>query len=187
LRTLLALFAFTPAFVLGSEGVPADAALAGQDAVSRADAAASLLQQKLQARLAQAMAAGGPTAALAVCRDDAPRLAEEARRESGLRLGRTSDRLRNPANAPPEWARPHVSSSAGKRAEEVRPLEVDLGDRIGVLRPIAVKAACLPCHGAPGSFSPEVRQALAKAYPMDRAKGYSAGDWRGFIWVEVSK
>lgn len=156
-------------------------------ALDRADRAVAALQQRLQGRLGQALADQGPAAAIAVCRTDAPRLAAEVGAEQALRLGRTSDRLRSAANAAPAWAAAVVAGTAGHKAADVKPLAFDLGDRVGVLKPIAVAPACTRCHGAPGSLAPGVADALRAAYPADAAMGYGAGDHRGFFWVEVPK
>ena len=107
--------------------------------------------------------------------------------ERKVEIGRTSDRLRNPGNAPPAWARSAVERLAGRPAAEVGPLAVDLGDRVGVLLPIAVKSACLGCHGPAAGLSPKVKEALAAAYPADRATGYAEGDARGFTWVVTAR
>ncbi len=155
--------------------------------VARADAAMQALQRKLATRLMDALKQGGPAAAVAACHDEAARLTGDAADASSVALGRTSDRLRNSRNAPPAWAAAHVAAGAGKKAAEVRPVVVDLGDRIGVLRPIAVAPQCTRCHGSPESISPDVRRALAAAYPDDRAVGYAEGDHRGFMWAVVRK
>lgn len=166
---------------------PTEVPAALVNAVQRADRAAEELQRTLSARLGQAMKAGGPANAIGVCRDEAAGLTAEARSRSGAALGRTSDRLRNPANAPPAWAAAWVAAQAGKRAAEVRPAVFDLGDRVGVLRPIPVGAACTRCHGSAAEVSPEVRVLLQRSYPGDRAQGYAVGDHRGFVWVVVPK
>ncbi len=158
-----------------------------QPAVKRADAAAQTLQRKLSARLVEAMKAGGPAAAVDVCRTEATKLTEEAARDGGALLGRTSDRLRNPRNASPPWAAAAVEASAGKRAAQVRPAVYDLGGRVGVLRPIAVAQPCTRCHGEPSAIPPDVSKLLREAYPGDRATGYVEGDHRGFVWVVVPR
>lgn len=172
------------ALSLAAAPAPLDAA-AAPAAVARADEAAAALQQKLQARLGKALAEGGPAAAVTVCRDEAPRLAAEVAAEKGVRLGRTSDRLRSGANAAPSWAAAAVAASAGRKAAEVRPQLLDLGDRVGVLKPIAVAPACTRCHGK--EVPADVGAALRAAYPSDRATGYEPGDHRGFFWVEVPR
>jgi hypothetical protein len=100
------------------------------DPVARADAAMKALQGALLSRLREEMARGGPPAAITVCRDEAQAITARIAKEQGLALGRTSDRLRSSANAPPAWARETVATSAGKRAAEVQQLTFDLGDRV---------------------------------------------------------
>lgn len=156
-------------------------------AVKRADDAAAALQQRLRARLGKAMADGGPATAVSACRDDAPGIAAEVASAGGVRIGRTSDRLRNAANAAPAWAAAAVAAAAGKPAAAVKPLALDLGDRIGVLKPIALAGACTRCHGKPDAVPAEVAARLQAAYPHDQATGYEAGEHRGFLWVEVPK
>jgi hypothetical protein len=133
------------------------------------------------------MKEGGPARAVTVCRDEASRIASEVSGKTGVALGRTTDRLRSARNAPPAWAQPLVEASRGKRGSDVKPLVVDLGDRIGVLRPIAMGGACLGCHGAPDRIAADVKATLAAAYPRDAAVGYAEGDHRGFFWAEVAR
>jgi mono/diheme cytochrome c family protein len=106
---------------------------------------------------------------------------------TGVGLGRTSHRLRNAANAPPAWAAPYVAAAAGKKAAEVKPVAVDLGDRIGLLRPIPTGQGCLRCHGPAEGLTPGVRDALSRGYPADQATGFAEGDLRGFFWAEASR
>ncbi len=170
----------TPAYAAGE----APARLAS--GIKAADAAISALQRRLAGRLVEEMKAGGPARAITVCRDEAPGIAVETARVRGVRVGRTSHRLRNPANAAPAWAEPFVAKGAGRKAVGVQPTVVDLGDRVGVLRPIATAGVCLQCHGPAGGLSAEVRGYLETAYPADRAIGFEEGDLRGFAWAEAS-
>ena len=50
-----------------------------------------------------ALAVGGPTDAIEVCKIAAPEIAATASDAQGWRIGRTSLKLRNPANAPDAW------------------------------------------------------------------------------------
>lgn len=156
-------------------------------AVARAQESGRAFQKALQARLGAALAQGGPPAAIEVCATDAPRIAAESGAAAGVKLGRTSDRLRSGANAPPEWTRASLKAAEGKKGADVLPLAVDLGSNLGVLLPITVGTACLGCHGPAASLQPKVKEALAARYPADRAVGYQEGDFRGFLWVEVAK
>jgi hypothetical protein len=56
-----------------------------------------------------------------------------------------------------------------------------------VMRPIAHRAICSPCHGRDDQLTPKVRAELAERYPKDRATGFKDGDLRGWLWVEVPK
>ena len=155
--------------------------------VARAEQAMNALQQSLIARLRAAMEQGGPSAAVSVCHDEAVAIADRVAREQGIALGRTSLKLRNPANAPRAWARPHVERAAGTKAAAERLHVVDLGDRVGVLRPIGTIDMCLQCHGDPDIVREKIGPALAATYPKDQATGFAAGDLRGWMWAEVPK
>jgi hypothetical protein len=155
--------------------------------VARADQAMEALRSRLLARLNALLAERGPAGGIEACSAEAAALAREIGAESRLELGRTSHRVRNPSNAPRAWAADQVRAAAGKRGGEVKAAVVDLGDRVGVLRPITAAPACTRCHGAPEAIDPEVRALLAKRYPQDRATGFAAGDHRGFMWAEVKK
>jgi hypothetical protein len=153
--------------------------------VVRAADAVDQLQKALARRLVEELA--DAPAAVGVCHDEAPGLTAEVAAARGLELGRTSHWVRNPANAPRPWARELTTRAAGRPAAEVRPVAVDLGDRVGYLRPIAVTEPCLRCHGQAADLSPGVRAALQGAYPGDQATGFAEGDLRGFFWAEVRK
>ena len=170
------------------EAVPLpDAPAAWAPAIRRAEEAGQAFQKALQARLMAAMAQGGAAAAVDVCATEAAGIARDQSAASGVRMGRTSERLRNPGNVPPAWARTFLLLSSGEKAKDVAPLAVDLGAEVGVLLPIAVRPACLGCHGPAAGIAPKVKEALAARYPRDQATGYADGDFRGFLWVESRK
>ena len=147
--------------------------------------------RELQTGLVQALTGelneGGPASAVHVCRDEAQSITARVAEEKGIALGRTSHRLRNPVNAPRDWARPFVEDGAGKKTSEVEEQLVDVGDRVGVLKPINTVGLCTNCHGQPDEIAPDVKAALADTYPDDRAVGFSVGDLRGWMWAEVPK
>ncbi len=153
--------------------------------VQAADGAIQQLQQRLAKRLFQEIERGGPVAAVTVCRDEAQSIARAVRSERRIAVGRTSDRLRNPANSPRPWAAAWVARAAGTKADRVDAIAVDLGDRVGVLRPIATGSVCVSCHGARERFAPELARLLRESYPEDRAVGFAEGDLRGFFWAEA--
>lgn len=148
---------------------------------------------ELKGELTHALAEGGPTGAIHVCRDVAPAIAARLSRKAGASIGRTSLRFRNPANLPEPWQRPQLErfddldadAGAGKlEAYEEAPAP---GIAARYMKAIPTEPACLACHGEPAG---EVREALAEAYPHDRATGYEAGDIRGafyVVWPDASK
>jgi hypothetical protein len=143
-------------------------------------AARDALFQQLLNRLSDALASAGPAAAIDVCQKQAPQIAAEVSTRFGVDIGRTSHRLRNPDNAPPDWARPLVD----QRTTEPQFVSLD-ADGLGVLLPIHLKPQCLMCHGPEQQILPDVRDALARHYPDDQATGFQEGDLRGWFWISV--
>lgn len=155
-------------------------------AVERAEAAMTALQASLLRRLQEATR-DGAGAAVDVCRIEAGAIRDRVVAERALAVGRTSHALRNHANVPPAWASALVTAGAGKRASEVVARVFDLGDKVGVIRPIPMGMLCSNCHGPAEALNAEVRATLQRAYPNDAATGFNEGDLRGWIWAEVSK
>jgi hypothetical protein len=143
-------------------------------------AARDALFEQMVGRLTAVMSDEGPVKAIEVCRTDAPRLAGEVGEKYGLNIGRTSYKLRNPDNAPHEWARPYVDRGVAEPQFVALP-----NDRLGALLPIRLKAKCLLCHGPEQDISQDIRTALAEHYPDDQATGFREDDLRGWFWVEV--
>lgn len=156
-------------------------------AISQADLIIVGMQDSVLRELGDALSRGGPGAAMSFCHLDATFLSQKIGRTEGVAVGRTSDRLRNPTNAPKAWAEALVKANAGKQARSVEGFAVDLGDKVGVLRPIAERPMCAGCHGPTDTLSPAVRSTLADLYPVDRAVGFKEGEIRGWFWVEMPK
>lgn len=166
-----------------SAEVPADL----QAAARHGDLIIVSLQGALLSELRRELGAGGPAQAMASCHIDAGAAAYRAAREPGVAAGRTSARLRNPTNAPKPWAAAIVARYADQPSAKVAGFVVDLGDRVGVLRPILEQPMCASCHGSEEQLSARVRAELADRYPADRATGFRDGDIRGWFWVEVPR
>ncbi len=181
----LVLFLLTIASCGGKQAsYPRDAAPSAlQPAAEAADLAMDVLQKRLAARLGEAVAAGGPATAVGVCHAEALAITRAVADEHAIELGRTSHRLRNADNAPRAWLRPFVQQAEGQppTGEHV----VDLGDRVGVVRPLFILGPCLQCHGP--EVKPEVAAAISRDYPNDRATGFAEGELRGFMWAEAPK
>ena len=155
--------------------------------IKRGDMAIITLQNAVLSELTREFSRGGPGVAIRSCHLDVTAAAQRIARQEGIAAGRTSSRLRNPLNAPRPWAAPVVQKYAGHRAAGIDGFAVDLGDRVGVMRPILQRTMCSGCHGPADELSPLVRAELQDRYPVDRATGFREGDLRGWFWVEVPK
>ncbi len=137
-------------------------------------------KRELMAALKEGLSRG-PVDAIAACRVRAPEIAGGLSKD-GVRMGRSSHRLRNPANAPPDWVRPildgYVASPSDRSPRTVRLTD----DRRGYVEPISLKPLCVTCHGE--TIAPEVSAEIAELYPEDRAVGFQPGDLGGVFWVE---
>lgn len=158
-------------------------------AIERAHVASDEVRKNFKKVLAEAMAQGGPAKALPGCRVEAPKIPARAqgKPQEILSVGRTSLKLRSPKNAPPTWTKPYLEKYAGLKPTELPKHEiVQLGKgHFGYLEPIFVEPICLNCHGS--HLSSDVQKAIHQDYPDDQAVGFNAGDFRGFLWVELKK
>jgi hypothetical protein len=163
---------------------PADARL------SAVKEAVPALAGALKTRLQAAMSDGGPEAAARVCADEAQAMTQKLADERGVSVGRSSLRLRNPANQGPEWVTAWLTEQGERPAAGVEGFaRVDVvgGTRVArVLKPIPVDALCLTCHGPKETLTEPVRALLAARYPTDAATGYAVGDLRGAVWGEAT-
>jgi len=156
------------------------AVFAGESAPARGAELLLPFKQNLQQALKTGLAKG-PVEAIAACRLEAPKIAGQLS-QGGVVVGRTSHRLRNPANVSPEWVTPVLEryvNSAGNRAPQVVELS---GQRVGYVEPIPTQALCLTCHGE--KLAPALEERISELYPQDRATGFREGDLRGVFWVE---
>ena len=165
----------------------ADAPEAFRDAVARGDVVVDAMQKAMLTELTKELQRGGATGAMKACHLAATAVAHEVGLKTGVAAGRTSHKLRNPTNAPASWAAPIVASHAGKAAAGIEGYVVDLGDRVGLMRPIPFRAACAACHGPRERLEPAIVKELKDRYPEDQAFGFNEGDLRGWFWVEVPK
>lgn len=153
--------------------------------MAKADAARGAeILVPLKKELKQALLAGmqqGPLNAISVCKEQAPAIAESLS-TNGVEVGRTSHRLRNPANVAPAWVNTALQSyldEGSTRAPEVQRLA---NNRTGYVEPILLQPMCVACHGR--VLAPDVAAHIEEAYPADEATGFDVGDLRGVYWVE---
>jgi hypothetical protein len=156
-------------------------------AVQRGELILLSIQNAVLSELTRELSERGPGGAIRVCHMSATTVINRVAREEGIAAGRTSARLRTPSNAPKPWAAPIVARYVDRPAAGLDGFVVDLGPAVGVMRPIAHRAICAPCHGREDQLTPKVRDELTERYPKDHATGFKDGDLRGWLWVEVPK
>ncbi len=144
---------------------------------------------ELKGELAKGLKAGGPVAAVGVCKELAPAIASKHAQRSGWDVGRTSLKLRNPNNAPDAWEAAVLLQLEQRRSsgEAVDSLTYDEiveegGDNYyrfmkGIVMPPMQEMPCLACHGE--TIDAETAAMLDRLYPQDEARGYKAGQLRG--------
>ncbi len=153
--------------------------------VAEARSVAKAFLGELKGELAAALEGGGPSAALDVCRRKAPEIAAKHSRETGSRVGRTSLRTRNPANAPDPWERVVLEDFERRAAAGEDPAGLERSEVVGeggartfrYMKAIPTGEVCTICHGP--DVAPAIREKIREAYPADRATGFRPGEIRG--------
>lgn len=166
--------------------------VAGDERTAQLEAQARQLSAQLggqlKARLQAAIEAGGPANAITVCNVSAPGIAAELSAD-GWTVGRTSLKLRNPANRPDTWEHATLLDfeqrlADGEPIADLQSSTVETGNgetRYRFMKAIAIDTACMACHGE--AVAEPVQAALAEKYPHDAAKGYRPGDLRGAFTI----
>jgi hypothetical protein len=157
--------------------------------VEQAAAAAKALGGRLKARLVETMQAEGPVAAIEVCNVEAPAIAADVGTAAGLDVGRTSLKVRNPANRPGPRERAVLEQwveavAAGTPVSELPAHVGGEGEEFLWMKPIGIEAPCLACHGE--TLAEPVAKAIAARYPSDQATGYALGELRGAFVVRAT-
>jgi len=158
--------------------------------LATARAAVKGLGETLKEQLVAAIKAGGPIAAVAVCRTIAPAISEDKSRTYGIKVGRTALKVRNRDNAPDAFERRvleefvrRIDSGADPAGLEHAEMVTEGGETLfRYMKAIPTAAEpCLACHGP--SLKPELRAEILRLYPDDQATAFSVGDLRGAFTV----
>ncbi len=177
---------------------PAQAASATDDAdiqarVAAARQTASAFMKQLGGTMKREMQAGGPVAAMKVCREQAPRIANEISLEKGWKVTRVGTRVRNSMLGMPDaWEQRVLKafeerSAKGEKFHDMTYYEVveePAGRSLRFMKAIGVAPQCLVCHGPAEQIAGPVRHQLRVLYPHDRATGYRVGELRGAVSIK---
>lgn len=186
-----------PCFLVGvllaacDPGPGAEEPLVGEKraaAIERGDAIAQATFGALSDRLQKAMAEGGPAHAVDYCWVAAHPITDSLSALHGVRVKRTSNKLRSPRNAPDPHEQERLNEvlaqlDAGVSPSDLASQAFSFGDSIAFYKPILlVSPLCLNCHGRAGEgLDPGAMAVIRQRYPEDEAIGYQVGEFRG-LW-----
>ena len=139
---------------------------------------------RLKNELLDAIKAGGPVNAIEVCSTRAAEIAVNLSQD-GWHVGRTSLRVRNPANSADEFEQKVLEDFERRKSEgrDIKQLayykmtEVGEQSEFRYLKAIPTGELCLTCHG--NDIAEQVINKLELLYPNDKARAYKSGDIRG--------
>lgn len=188
MRTLPLLLALVAAGCTGTRETvaPVQPAVDTAALAAEAEVVAGQLGNRLKGELMTAMQAGGPLAAIDTCHLQARPVTADTGAASGWQVGRTSLRLRNPANAPDRWEQSVLEDFAARIAAGESPAALnaqmltktaDGGHEFRYVKAIVTQEPCTVCHGT--AIAAPIQARLRELYPDDRATGFSAGELRG--------
>ena len=158
--------------------------------LAKARMAVAGLGEGLKKELMASLKADGPVVAVQVCKIVAPALAAQATQGSGLAVGRTALKVRNPKNAPDAFERRVLEDFVAKIAAGADPAKLEHyeavtedGERLfRYMKAIPMAAEpCGVCHG--GALAADLKTEIEKLYPQDQATGFKPGELRGAFTV----
>lgn len=156
---------------------------------SKGDSLVTKTFDLLRNTLTKAIGEKGFVGAVEFCNTQALELTNSFTSE-GITVKRSSDKLRNPANAPDTIEQRILSSflQLKKENREIKPvLEKDAAGNHHYFKPIILQAMCLNCHGDKTTqIKPNVWNVIQQKYPADAAFDYKEGDLRGLWHVMFS-
>jgi hypothetical protein len=143
------------------------------------------LQRALGAVLMSAMRNDGPLAAIAVCHEQAPAIAERVSLPTDAQVSRTALRVRNAANQPTPEQRLILEQMLAQLQQDPTTApeswQTNQDGSHQYMKAIVMQPQCMACHGH--SVKPEVLAAIQQRYPHDQATGFKVGDLRGAFVV----
>ena len=154
---------------------------------------ASQLLNSLGQKLKTALSTDGPLAAVSVCKEAAPSIANSLSAEHGVQITRVGTRVRNQKMGIPNvWQKEALTQFEERLAAGEKPAELEYwkvvetanGKReLHYAKAIAVQPQCLICHGQAQDIPAALAEKIRQEYPNDQATGYSAGKLRGAVVI----
>jgi hypothetical protein len=149
-----------------------------------------LLGKTLKAELHNTMTSDGLLAAIKVCNEKAIPLTAQIAKQSGWDIGRTSLKVRNPANQASAWELAQLQEFDRLLAAGQTPASLEVfqetkenGKTVQrFMKAIPVETGCLTCHGE--AIAEPVRAKFDQLYPNDKARDYSVGQLRGAFTLQ---
>ena len=164
-----------------------------QARVAEANAVTGGFLKQLGGAMVREMKAGGPAAAIKVCRDIAPTAANDISLDKGWKVTRVGTRVRNPVLGMPDVWEQGVLKTFEERAAKGEKFDtmtyyevVDEpdGQFLRYMKAIGTAQKCVACHGSGEQIAEPVRNTLESMYPHDKAVGYKPGDLRGAVSIK---
>lgn len=151
------------------------------------------LLPKVVNAMQDAVAEKGVAGAISVCKEQAPQLIKEKRKETGWEIRRVSLKTRNAESGTPDiWevrqlADFNIRAANGEKPETLEKSEIVNIDGKPVLRymkALPVGDVCLKCHGPSEGLDAALKTKLSENYPHDQATGYTKGQVRGALTIK---
>lgn len=148
---------------------------------------------KVVTAMQEAVAEKGVAGAIPVCKEQAPALIKEKRKETGWDIRRVSLKPRNAERGTPDlWevrqlADFNIRAASGEKPETLEKSEIVSINGKQVFRymkALPVADVCLKCHGSVDSLDAGLKAKLTESYPHDLATGYAKGEIRGALTVK---
>lgn len=148
---------------------------------------------KVVSAMQSAIKTQGPAGAISVCKEQAPALIMEKRKETGWDIRRVSLKTRNPERATPDlWEARQLAEFNIRAAQGESPANIEKSEIVSIngkpvfryMKALPVADVCLQCHGPAENLGSDLKAKLAENYPHDKALDYSGGQIRGALTVK---
>lgn len=172
----------------------ADDAAAIDPALAQATRAiAGELVNQLGQKLKTALSTDGPMAAVSVCKEAAPAIANNLSARHAAQVTRVGTRARNPnRGVPNDWQKSALAEFEARLEKGENPAALEYwrvversgGQReLHYAKAIVTQQMCVTCHGKPEDIPAPLLEKIRAEYPDDQATGYSVGKLRGAVVI----